>query len=83
MTEGEMKVIAAMSDEWVYPFERLAEMTGLSKARVRSIVRNFKSRGWTMYGPVFDEDEPFLRGSGYTLTSAGLGIRDIILEGTE
>lgn len=70
-------VLDAMDADYIHPFAHLADCTNLPVSKVRKIARQFREAGLAHYGVCFDEYEPFMRGSGYYLTTAGLNFREV------
>lgn len=85
LSDDARALLPYMSDgDMVYP---LAQITSdmevpLPLTRARKAVREMRQSGLAKHGPLYDEDEPYVRGSGSWLTGLGRQVRNILLKET-
>jgi hypothetical protein len=71
METPQLRVLDSMSNDVGYSFGRIADDAYLPESEVRRIIRAFRAGGWANYGVLYNEDEPFMCGSGYWLNRDG------------
>jgi hypothetical protein len=74
-------IIKGMRPEWAMPMRIVALDTRLSISAVRRSMKLLKGLGLVDLGPIFNEDDGLIYGSGYALTMEGENMRDFLLEG--
>lgn len=72
------KILLAMKEEYSFPISMLASETKLSKTAVRRTLKTMRQFDLVFIQPWFDEDDIFIRGSGYFLSGKGLDVREHI-----
>lgn len=65
-----------MSYELGYPFADIANDLRLTVPQVKSAIHQFHRQGLTGFGPLFNEDESTVCGSGYWLRKPGWEMQD-------
>lgn len=81
LTEAQRAIIPRMSDgELVYPLPRLTEDLPSNLRLYRKAVAGLRQSGLAQHGPLYDQDDGSLRGSGTWLTPLGLLVRSILQE---
>jgi hypothetical protein len=75
MHEAERKVLVTLHSELGRPLALVAEETGLALNDVRTLAKGLVIKGLAYFGPLFDTDGGYPKGSGYVLTDDGAELK--------
>ena len=79
LTADERRVICAMSEgEFVMLLSHTAADAQVPVAATRKAFAKFRREGLAVYGPLYNEDEYTVQGSGTWLSGLGLVVRAIL-----
>jgi hypothetical protein len=78
LNDKDKRVLVEMLDERFTVIATMARYTGLEPAQVRRSYRKMKRMGLAYFTTGYDEDEYYVSGSGYVLTSAGEEVRNAL-----
>ncbi len=78
--EAVLTVMRRMDLGYGFPARDVAIDTEIPESTVKFIYRALEAMGWAKRHPFYDEDEPVIRGSGYSLTEKGLQARNVLGE---